>query len=230
MGWSKKHCLIGIFVLLAVCQLPAAGRAALVAHWTFDEAPGATQVVDTVGGLEGNLSATGATLVSGGRSGGALSLDRGTGGYVTMGDILNLGTGPYSFVVWIKTSSGDSETAIVTKHWATVTAGYYIGLNEGNTYGSSGKAWFYNLSPASSPISSTDVNDGSWRLIIGVRGNNQVKIYVDGVPVESVQVDQGLGNPPTGTAFMVGGYTSSGGAPVSTGEHLYGAYRRYPGL
>ena len=132
-----------------------------------------------------------------------------------MGDVLRLGTGPYSFVVWVNTSTTAEDTIVMAKHFSTVTAGYAIGINSGNTYGAANKAWFYNLSPPASPISTTTVNDGAWHQIVGVRGNDQVKIYVDGTPVESSQVDQGLGNTPAGTAFMVGGLISSGGAPVS---------------
>ena len=62
---SKKNVFsICLAILFSFCLLPFESDAALVAHWTFDEAGGATQVVDTVGGLVGNLNATGAILVS----------------------------------------------------------------------------------------------------------------------------------------------------------------------
>lgn len=170
--------------------------------------------MDTVGGLVGDLSATGAALVSGGKAGGAVSLDKGTGGYVTMGDALNLGTGPYSFVVWVKTSTLDSDSIVLAKHLSGVVAGYVVGMNEGNTYGAPNKAWVYNVSPGTSPFSTTSVNDGQWRQIVGVRGNGLVKIYVDGLPVENSQIDQGLNDPPAGTPYIVGGI-SNGGNPVA---------------
>ena len=204
-----------LVVLFSFCLLPFVSQAALVAHWNFDEAGGSTQVVDTVGGLVGNLSATGATLVSGGRAGGALSLDKGSGGYVTMGDVLRLGTGPYSFVVWVKTSSTEAITVVIAKSQEGIPLGYLISINENGDYGLPGKAWLYNYFPANSPVSITSVNDGLWHQIVGVRGNNQVKIYVDGFPVEGSQPDQGLDNPISGTPFLVGGYPF-GGNPVGT--------------
>ena len=192
MGRERKAFSIIMAVLFSFCLLAVEGQAEIVAHWTFDEAGGSTQVVDTIGGLVGNLSTTGATLGSGGRVGGALSLDKGTGGYVTMGDVLNLGTGPYSFVVWVKTLTQGSDSIVMAKHSSNVVAGYLIGMNEGNTYGAPNKAWFYNVSPGTSPVSTTSVNDGQWHQIVGVRGNGLVKIYVDGLPVENSQIDQGL--------------------------------------
>jgi len=214
MGQKKSVYSILLLVLFSFCLLPVDSQAALVAHWTFDEGSG-TQVVDTVGGLIGTLSPTGATLVSGGKAGGALSLSKAATGYVTMGDVLNLATGPYSFVVWVNASTTEPSTAVLTKHWAGSTSGYYIGINSGNTYGAANKAWFYNLSPENSPVSTSSVNDDQWHQIIGVRGNGTVKIYVDGLPVESSQIDQGLNNPPPGTPFLVGGYSVEG-IPLAT--------------
>ena len=215
MGRKIDGWLIFLGLLISFCLLTFDSQAALVAHWNFDEAGGSTQVVDTVGGLVGNLSATGATLVSGGRAGGALSLDKGSGGYVTMGDILRLGTGPYSFVVWVKTSSTEATTVVIAKQQEGIPPGYHISINENGDYGLPGKAWLYNYFPANSPVSITSVNDGLWHQIVGVRGNNQVKIYVDGFPVEGSQPDQGLDNPIPGTPFLVGGYPF-GGNPVGT--------------
>jgi len=214
MNWKSNVYSILLMVLFFFCLLPVGSQAALVAHWTFDEGSG-TQVVDTVGGLIGTLSATGATLVTGGKAGGALSLNKADTGYVTMGDVLRLGTGPYSFVVWVKTSTTDPTTAVLAKHWSGSPSSYFIGINHNDAYGADNKAWFYNLSPEKTPFSDTSVNDDQWHQIIGVRGNGEVKIYVDGLPVESSQLDQGLDNPPLGTPFLVGGY-SVGGNPVST--------------
>ena len=214
---KKSVFSIWLVILFSFCWFPATGHAALVAHWTFDEAGGSTQVVDTVGGLIGNLSATGASLVSGGKAGGALSLSRGANGLVTMGDVLNLGTGPYSFVVWVKTSTTEASTAVLSKHWSTIPAGYFIGINTSGSYGAPNKAWYYNWSNGLEPISVTSVNDDEWHQIVGVRGNGVLKIYVDGLPVESSQTDQGLNDPPPGTPFLVGGYYDSDiGNPLAT--------------
>jgi Concanavalin A-like lectin/glucanases superfamily len=175
----------------------------LVAHWTFDEAGGSTQVVDSVGGIIGNLSATGASLVSGGKAGGALSLSKVDTGYVTMGDVLSLGTGPYSFVAWVKTSTKVPGTFVLAKHSSGTPSGYLIGINKDGDYGADNMAWFYNYSDGL--ISTTSVNDDQWHQIVGVRGNGVLKIYVDGLPVESSQADQGLTDPLSGTPFVVGG-------------------------
>lgn len=214
MGWPKNIIPIAMFAISLVALLQGDGQARLVAHWTFDEGSG-TEVRDTVGGLIGDLSAAGASLVSGGKAGGALSLDKGTGGYVTMGDVLRLGAGPYSFVVWVKTSTTDTDTAVLSKHWSGSTSGYFIGINSNGSYGAANKAWFYNWYNGWEPLSSTTVNDDQWRQIVAVRGNGFVRIYVDGLPIESTQTDRGLNDPPEGTPFLVGGY-SVGGNPLAT--------------
>ena len=212
---SKKNVFsIWLVILFSFCLQPFESNAALVAHWTFDEGSG-TQVVDTVSGIIGNLSATGASLESGGMAGGALSLSKASSGYVTMGDVLRLGSGPYSFVVWVKTSSTEATTVVIAKQQEGIPNGYHISINENGAYGLPGKAWLYNHFPANSPVSTTSVNDGLWHQIVGVRGNNQVKIYVDGFPVEGSQPDQGLDNSIPGTPFLVGGYPF-GGNPVGT--------------
>ena len=213
MSNSRYRGLIWLGVLFSFLCLSSKSNAALVAHWNFDEGSG-TQVLDTVSGLNGTLSLTGATWESVGRVGGAINLSRAANGWVTMGDALNLGTGPYSFVVWVKTSTTDSSTAVLSKHWSTIPAGYFIGINENGSYSAPDKAWFYNYFNGQEPISSTSVNDDRWHQIIGVRGNGEVKIYVDGL-LENSKTDQGLTNPPPGTPFLVGGY-SVGGNPLAT--------------
>lgn len=213
MDQKRKFISIFLVVLFSFCLLPVAGQAALVAHWTFDEGSG-TQVVDTVGGLVGTLSPTGADLVSGGKAGGALSLNKATNGLVSMGDVLRFGLGSYSFVAWVKTSTPDPDTTVLSKHWSGITAGYFMGVNSSNTYGADTKAWFYNLSPERSPTSTTSVNDDKWHQIVGVRGGGEVKLYVDGL-LEGSQPDQGLGDPYLVPPFLVGGYFN-GSNPVST--------------
>ena len=206
MRWKRTVFSIWLMLLFSCFWFPVDGRAALVAHWTFDEGSGSTQVVDTVGRLVGDLSATGASLVSSGKAGGALSLSKASSGYVTMGDVLRLGSGPYSFVVWVKTSSAEAITVVIARHEGGNPSGYHISINENGDYGLPGKAWFYNYYNGLEPISATSVNDDQWHQIIGVRGNGVVKIYVDGLPVENTQPDQGLTDPPSGTPFVVGGY------------------------
>jgi len=206
--------ILWIIVLFVLTGFGTSLQAAPIAHWTFDEGSG-TQALDSIGGFNGTLSATGSSWVSGGAAGGALSLSKAAGGLVTMGDVLRLGTGPYSFVFWVKTSTTDTGIAVLTKHWATIPAGYFIGINSNGPYATDTKAWFYNYYIGDEPISTTTVNDDQWHQIIGVRGGGEVKIYVDGLPVESSHPDRGLTNPPQGTPFLIGGYFD-GSNPVIT--------------
>jgi len=222
---KKKHFLSIWLAFVVICCWPANEiRAALVAHWTFDETSGST-AHDTVGSYHGTLVGGAIWVPSGGRSGGAISLARTSGDYVTMGDVLNLGAGPSSFVAWIKTTTTDTDTFVLAKHWSTFTSGYIIGINLNGSYGASNKAWFYNYYNGDEPISTTSVNDDQWHQIIATRGNGQVKIYVDGLPVEDSKTDNGLNDPPAGTPLVIGGYFY--GAPISTYTGLIDEVRIY---
>ncbi|MBU4029984.1 MAG: LamG domain-containing protein [Proteobacteria bacterium] len=212
---KKKHFLLIWLTFVVICCCPASEiHAALIAHWTFDETSGST-AYDTAGSYHGTLAGSAVWVPGGGKSGGAISLARTTGDYVNMGDILPLGTGPASVVLWVNTTTTDTDTFVLSKHWSGFPSGYAVGINSGNSYGAADKAWFYNYHNGLEPISITSINDGQWHQIIATRGNNQVKIYVDGTPAEDSRVDDGLDNPPEGTPFLIGGYFN-GISPQST--------------
>src|SRR5205823_6207379 len=107
-----------------------------LAHWKFDEASGTT-AHDSISSYDGTLSASGATFVSGGIAGGALSLSKTSNGFVNMGNVLGLTTGDFSVAAWIKTSPGDAteSSAFVGKHAAGYVNGYFLMLNNSGSYG-----------------------------------------------------------------------------------------------
>ncbi|MDD3816153.1 MAG: LamG domain-containing protein, partial [Desulfocapsaceae bacterium] len=204
---------IWMILLLSFSCFPLSSQAALLAHWTFDESIGTT-AYDSVGGYSGTLAGNAAWMPSSGMAGGAISLASATSDYVNMGDVLPLGAGPASVVLWIKTTTTDPDTLVLSKHWSGSTSGYFVGINSSNSYGTADKSWFYNFHNGNEPISTSSVNDGQWHQIIATRGNNEVKIYVDGTPVEDTKTDDGLNNPPAGTPFLIGGYFD--GSPQSS--------------
>ena len=81
----KSDFATGAGVLLICAAVSPCSRAAIVAHWKFDEAPGSTTAVATVGGINGALAGD-AAFVPGGKSGNALSVSIAGGGLVNFGD------------------------------------------------------------------------------------------------------------------------------------------------
>ncbi len=183
MGRQRYICLIWMVVVFSFCWLPVESPAGLVAHWAFDEGSGTT-AHDSTGSYPGTLAGSTAWSPVGGKAGGAVSLSRATGDYVTMGNVLPLTGTDFSLVVWVKTTAGDN--VILSKHQSTVVAGYIMAQYETGSYGSPGKAWFYGRGePSLAPISSTTINDGNWhQIIVTYAQGGNASIYVDGAPVE----------------------------------------------
>ncbi|MBE0544962.1 MAG: immunoglobulin domain-containing protein [Verrucomicrobia bacterium] len=209
----------GWFVLAAVASacLSLPLRADLVAHWTFDEAGGSV-ATDAVGSFHGTLSVTGAGFVGGGVSGNAISLNRASGGFVNMGNVLPLTSGDFSIVTWVKMNAGDTtpESVILGKHQSGGVNGYFLGVNPAGGVGENNKAIFYAGGLVSDgPVSASSVNDGNWHQVVGVyrSGVNKV-IYVDGVVEATNSAPVVEGNT---AAFLIGGISGSGPAGLFTG-------------
>lgn len=186
-----------------------------MAHWPLDG-----NANDTIGGYNGVLSATGAVFVPGGVAGSAVSLDESQGGLVNMGPVIDLAGISYTISLWIKTTTKAPDTCVLSRHRATLVAGYLFGINANGPYGAADKAWFYNQYPPSSPKSVLTVNDGVWRHLAGVRefGGN-VSLYVDG-QFQAAHPDKGQGAAPPGTPLLFGGHLASDGVtlvPTYTG-------------
>jgi len=201
--------------LLAVLTVGATmSHAALVSHWTFDESSGTT-ATDSAGAFNGTLSG-GATFVPGGISGNAISLAEISNSLVNMGTSFpGFTTGDFSIMTWVKTTSTDPDTIVVGKHEGGQFAGYFIGVNQNNVYGAPNKGWFYSASSAGNgPTSTTTVNDGAWRQIVGVyTAGSTALIYVDGAPLEDSKTANVMN---ANTApFLIGGFSQSGN-PTAT--------------
>lgn len=207
-----KPQLTMLAALLALTTASVTSRAEAIAHWTFDEISGPV-AHDSVGSFNGNLSASGATFVSGGISGNAISLSQAANGFVNMGNVLNFTSQPFSVVAWLKTAPGYSisDSAIVSKHAASYQNGFWLMANTAGGGGQTGKAIFGEGAAWASVTSSTSVNDGNWHQIVATfNPNASLKIYVDGTPAEaSFPASSSL--VANNVAFLIGGVNS--GAP-----------------
>jgi hypothetical protein len=217
--------LLGIFLLLVLAPL---SFGALIDQWTFDET-GGTTVADSVGSHNGTVN--GSVNFVAGKFGNAIDLS-GSNNWVDFGDNFSFTTGPFSITFWLKTLDNDVDQVVVSRHEATVVAGYLVGINgsacdpQGNncSYGAPGDAWFYTGSQAHGDVTnSTTVTDGNWHLIAAVVNGN-AHLSVDGGPfaVNSLGSLSSIG-----VTFMAGGLHNSSGIAIDAYSGLLDDLRIY---
>ena len=90
-----------------------------LAHWTFDETGGSI-AHDSAGSYNGVLSANGASFVTNGIAGNAISITKAQNGFVNMGSVLGLESGDFPAMAWVKMTAGDTtqDSLIVSKQRA----------------------------------------------------------------------------------------------------------------
>src|SRR5439155_5790916 len=206
-----------IFSAGSAGKCPSSSGARALAHWKFDETSG-TVAHDSAGTFNGELSPSGASFVSGGISGKALSLSKASNGYVNMGNVLDLTTGDFSIVSWIKMSAGDTTdgSIVLSKDAAYTRNGYALNVNQTGGLLLYNKASFIEggtgtgqITTTETPISTTSVNDGSWHQIVAVyQAGGSKLIYVDGAPAEDSKPSQEF--VANSVAFLIGGVHFSG--------------------
>ena len=208
---------LAVFLLLVVAALSSRAQSTRpIAHWTFDEAPGATTAMDSAGTFNGTLSTTGADFITGGRAGNALTLNQSAGGIVTMGNVLNFRPGTnFTLVAWVRTTDTTANSYVVGKATASPGAGYSVSLSPSGIANGTGRVLFSENGNTNNAVASTTVvTDGNWHQIIAVYNISSgfKAIYVDGTPVEQSNLSQTVS---TNTVdFLIGGVTVAG-APVA---------------
>ncbi len=212
--WSVAAVLVAVICLGIAPERVAAG---VLAHWSFNEAGGATVAADSVGSNDGALAGD-AAFVTGGIEGNALSVTETGAGLVNMGDIFGFTSGDFSIAVWVKTAQGynSPHSFFVGKHRSGFVAGYFAAMNTSSTYGQLDKAWFYDSdgSPGDEPRSTTTVNDGLWHQVVTVYDEDGLsQIYVDGGSVEDSRTSIPIGA--VTAPFLIGGI-SVGTTPAAT--------------
>jgi hypothetical protein len=186
----------------------ASCHAGVVAYWRFDEDSGSV-ASDSVGPYHGTLEGGAAFAPGEGIAGGAISLNRVTGDYVTMGDVLDLADQDFTLSAWIRTTDAtDNYTFVVSTHWPSSITGYLLGLNSHNGRWAAGKAGFF-FSGSQDCVSSTTVNDGGWHhLAVVYRNGVDVQLYIDGALEDTRSAVPVV---PTAADFIIGGCYLLGG-------------------
>lgn len=182
---------LSIIVITGLTLLyTSAGWAGLVGYWSFDGSGNPGQ--DGSGnGNDGTVY--GATWVTPGKVGGALSFD-GSNDYVEVQNSPSLNpTNEISVEAWYKTVSfsGNGNNAIVDKGYSSHTTPYYqyhLGVT-GDQYSSHTAGFCFNVAVGGVLYSArTGANfwtPDNWYHIIGTYDGSSVNLYVDDVLIDS---------------------------------------------
>lgn len=210
---NSRHVCGCLFGFAALLPLATHAQVTLAGYWKFDESTGATSVVDS-SGLDhlGTLVGSSPTFV-GGVAGNALSLTAANGDLANMGDIFSWVGTDFSVSFWMKTTQGGAYS-IVSRHRAATVAGWIFSVGASAGYGADSKVWLNASGPsgATSPTSSTSVNDGSWYHVVGIKTGANNYLYVNGV-LEAVTGTDSVGSVPV--SFLVGGEHNSSGTATA---------------
>jgi hypothetical protein len=201
-------------LVISVLLWGGSARGDVVAAWHFDEAGGSTAFA-AAGSVDGALMGD-AQFVSGGISGGAVSMTSASSGLVDMGNNFAFdGNSTFSIVAWLLINDGDTNGYLaVGRHQASVIAGYFLGIN--NTGSGSGEVTgggiYYQSYP--NPVSQDlGLKDGTWHQLVGVHdfAANEARLYVDGM-LRDTQAYDSFGI--SAANFAVGGILNAAGTQM----------------
>ena len=154
-------------------------RSGLKSFFRLDERPGLQSLWDATAHGHG-AAVYGARVGEDGLARRALALN-GSGDYVDLAYASSIsGSGDFSVSAWIKTTAASGYALCQRSPDASgYSGGYYLGISGGKAFFQI-YSWYY--ADNRSTIATNNVNDGNWHHLVGVRqGNQQIRIYVDGV-------------------------------------------------
>jgi len=190
-------------------------RPAAMFHLTFDNAAGSSSgsVVTNTGtagaAMNGVIVGSGATIVSGGRYGNALSIN-GTGGtaatniVLVSSKVLNTdAAGNWTVAYWIKTTTAGAVIMYQGDGtWSSSgQTAYFLNANSGSTVGTAAGAvrWAGGFLTGTAAL-----NDGAWHFITLVDNAGTESVYVDG-NVDAVTSTMGLPLASDANQIWIGG-------------------------
>ena len=157
-----------------------------VGYWTFDEGSGTT-VADTTGSADGAVY--GFPNWTTGKMGNAIEFDE-TGEYVQLNNSAGVNfSGDYTWMAWIKAPTESTSTAehkIMGRIPFSDSEAIQLHTGHG-VYGFSNQLYHNIYAGTSNFRSTTDVRDDQWHFVVAVNTGSQIKIYVDGIPVEATE-------------------------------------------
>ena len=177
-------------LMVVVLALTSVGQAALVAHWTFDEASGAA--LDSSGnGFNGSIVGT-VTQGQTGQVGGAYAfagtgwVDFGAGVTTQITDF------PISISYWIQSTSAVATECVVWMGKRGTDQQYLqTGIKKGNAYAAYRNNDFDNSVAWKDNGTTATEGNGAWHHIVAVCPDSTVRhVYVDGVLADSTTFTQ----------------------------------------
>lgn len=216
-------------IATCICGFAATGQAALLAHYQFDEAAGATLAVDQLGGTSGAIGGSVVTGVAG-ISGSAYQFpDLATqAGIVDMGNAsffagstgLNASS-QVTYSVWMNSTDSDANRNTILYSGSDTTANSYQDLGMSGETTSDGTA-----SARSRPVgasipqqtgifsSTTTIHDGNWHHLAMTVDltSSTMNLYVDGVLTNTQDMTGGAVLFPVFNNFEVGRLGRTGGS------------------
>ena len=145
----------------------------LTVHWTLDETEGEV-ARDSLGRFNGALHGSPLWQPAQGRMGGAMELD-GVDDYISTGNVLNPGDGPFTVFVWVK--GGWPGQVILSQSNKTGTGEVWLGTD---ALTGAVMTRLTDGSRTTQPlVSSTVVTDGAWHCLGLVWDGSGRHLYVD---------------------------------------------------
>lgn len=197
-------------VSITTLDAPPVTQNGLVAYWKFDEGSGTTAGDSSGNGNDGTLTGTPGPEWTTGKIGGALSFD-GTDDLVDVADEITLDiptSNGFTVGAWIKLSDVTDYRIIVDKRSEGTWEGYYLYVRP------DGKMRFgiediVDNNPVI--IGTTNVADGNWHYVVGVRdvAADKVRLYVDGSEDAPAVTDTTTGSLDSNHSLMIGRYTQT---------------------
>ena len=183
-----------------------------VAQYTFDLIrDGKVRNTGTGGTAMDGTLANGATIVSGGQSGHAVSLSGGASVDIN-NPIANLGnTSNWTVSAWVNTTTPGAS--ILTKGdgtgWTNGNTIFYLGDGTGPGSGGIPSGVRYAGGFFQGSTSATPVNDGTWHLVTYVNNNGTYSIYTDGVAQPLSAGNNSFTNADVGSVVRLGVSTNT---------------------
>jgi autotransporter-associated beta strand protein len=187
-----------------------------VLHLSFDNVSGTTVINDGTGGaaLNGTLIGAGATIVSGGRFGNALSLN-GTTAYVVVSNKVtsldcNAGGASWTYALWIKTSTAGATYGYQGDGAWDGTAMTTFYLNNNNSTSGGTKAGGVRYAD-NWLTGTTAINNNNWHFVAITVSSGTKTIYVDGnVDAKTGSTGWVDAGSTTASQFWIGGSADTG--------------------
>ena len=180
-GWLFILVVLGIGLAQSVF---AAEEDPLVAWWKLDDGAGEIAVDSSGNGLDGTI--TDSNWVASGYDGTGFCLEMDRVGLVDLGnpDALNFGTSDWTVSAWVNTTiagTEETERGTIYANGGDWGGGIRYTLCVSETQDGQVTLTCDDDSTKAQATGTTQVNDGEWHLVIGMREGTTIRVYIDGV-------------------------------------------------